>query len=68
MEQIYRVVSRRNLPMISHADFSMPQEEFLLIRVEDGKSIRVSLSRRTQWQVGETVQIDDAVINANLIK
>jgi len=68
MERAYRIVSRRDLPLISHADFALPREAFTLVRIEDGKIIRVNLPRRTQWEVGDTVQIDDATIRVNLIE
>lgn len=64
--QPYRVVSYQELPLISHADFSRPMATFTLVRVEDEKVVRVSLPRRTQWKVGEVIQIDDAIISANL--
>lgn len=67
-EKLYRVDSRRDLPLISHADFSMPMAAFTLIQIDDGKAVRVSLPRKTNWQVGETVQIDDAVVRANLVE
>lgn len=66
MERAYRLVSRRDLPLISHADFFLPKEAFTLVRVEDGKVLYVNLSRRTRWEVGEVVQIDDATIQTNL--
>jgi hypothetical protein len=67
VERAYRIVSRRDLPLISHADFALPREALTLVRIEDGGIIHVNLPRRYQWEVGDTVQIDDATISANLI-
>lgn len=68
MESAYRLVSRRCLPLISHADFAHPKEELTLIHVLDGKVLHVILPRSLRWEVGETVQIDDATIRVNLVE
>jgi len=66
MDRDYRIVSRRDLPRISHADFFQPKEAFTLVRIEDGKVLHVSLSRRVSWEVGKVVKIDDVTVQANL--
>lgn len=66
--KVYRVESRRDLPLVSHADFSMPMAVFTLIPISGGETVHISLSRRTSWQPGETVQVDDATVKANLIR
>jgi hypothetical protein len=68
MERAYRIFSRRDLPLISHADFAQPREELTLIHIEDGKVVRVSLPRRRLLEVGETVKIDDITILMNLME
>lgn len=67
MEKAYRIVSKVEPPLISFSDLVCPKAAYTLIR-DDGRVIRASLPRRSDWEVGIVVMIEEGLIRASLIE
>jgi len=55
------------MPRVSHADFLFPRTIYTLIEADEQR-IRVSLPRRSDWEVGMTVRIEESVVLASLVQ
>lgn len=53
--------------MTSLSDFMPPQAVYTLIQA-DGQIVRASLPKRSDWEVGDVVKIEEAVVLLNLVE
>lgn len=60
-------MSKVEPPLRSNSDFIAPKAIYTLID-SGGQMIRASLPRRSQWEVGNVVGIEEDLIRANLIE
>lgn len=67
MEKAYRIFSKLETPFKSHSDFIFPKTIYTLIQ-DDGQRVRVSLPRRSDWEVGCVVKIEEILVRANIIE
>jgi hypothetical protein len=67
MQKTYRILSKMEMPRVSHADFLFPRTIYTLIEADEQR-IRVSLPRRSDWEVGMTVRIEESVVLASLVQ
>lgn len=55
------------LPLRSHSDGTSPKVTYALLD-DDGRMVRASLPRRSDWEVGYVVRIEEELVHANLIE
>lgn len=53
------------MPIRSHSDFMFPRVIYTLIEADEQR-IRVSLPRRSDWEVGDEVMIEEGLVRDNL--
>lgn len=62
MKRKYRVVERTDAPKTSHRSFMFPECVYTLLRLDDGRTIRIQLSRSLGWSPGEVVELEDLIV------
>lgn len=67
MERAYRILSRVEAHLASFSELMDPKATYTLI-LEDGQVVRASLPRRSDWELGDVVKIDEDIVRANLIE
>lgn len=55
------------IPLRYPSDVASPKVVYALLD-GDGRMVRVSLPRRSDWEVGDVVKIDEGLIRANLVE
>lgn len=55
------------MPLTSFTEFMDPKAIYTLI-LENGQVVHVSLPRRSDWELGGVVKIDEDIVRANLIE
>lgn len=67
VERKYRIVSRIEAPLTTFSDLMDPKAIYTLMS-EGEQVVRSSLPRRSDWELGIVVKIDEDVVRENLVE
>ena len=59
-----RIDGMEEVPPLSHADFMFRSAIYMLTRLDDGRSFRVRMPRRTAWRPGDVITLETAALEA----